>query len=56
MERLIIYPTDFSACAENALTFAIEIAQKMNCNLKAVHAINVAGISASEATPMRVLD
>ena len=56
MERVIIYPTDFSACAENALPFAIGMAQAMNCKLVAVHAIDIGGISASEESPARVLD
>lgn len=37
----ILFPTDFSANAENALSFAVEIARKINGNLILFHAYSV---------------
>ncbi len=37
----ILFPTDFSPNAENALNFAVEIARKINGNLILFHAYSV---------------
>jgi len=56
MKNLIVYPTDFSRCAENALTFAVPLAKVLNCTLKVVHYIDFIGISDTEAHYRSVLE
>lgn len=47
---VIVYPTDFSTCANNALNFAIAMAQAVKSKIKVVHFIDIDNIIASEIT------
>lgn len=37
--KKILVPTDFSACANNALNFAVQIAKLLSCNVVLVHTV-----------------
>lgn len=54
--KLIVYPTDFSDCAKNALTYAIAMGKALSCKIKIVHAIEISGISTSEQNPTIILE
>lgn len=54
--KTIVYPTDFSACAENALPYAIAVAMTLNYKIQIVHSIDAGGILKSEINPRRVLE
>jgi hypothetical protein len=41
MEKILIHPTDFSECANNALNFAILIAKKLNLKISLVHSLDL---------------
>jgi nucleotide-binding universal stress UspA family protein len=41
--NLIIYPTDFSLCAENALKYAIHLAKATKSEIKILHEIDLTG-------------
>lgn len=49
--KLIIYPTDFSDCARNALPYAIAMGRARKCKIKIVHAIEIVAIAAAEENP-----
>ncbi|MGB5203479.1 universal stress protein [Eudoraea sp.] len=54
--RTIIYPTDFSACAENAMQYVIPIAKAMKCKVQIVHSIDASNMLKSEENPLRVIE
>ena len=45
--RVVIFPTDFSPCAQNAMKYAIEIAKALKCPLRAIHEVDVSGVHSS---------
>lgn len=49
--KLIVYPTDFSDCAKNALAYVIAMGKALKCKIKIVHGIEIAGIAISEENP-----
>ncbi|GAA4899297.1 hypothetical protein GCM10023311_25680 [Flaviramulus aquimarinus] len=49
--RLIIYPTDFSDCANNAKGYAIAMAKALQCEIRIVHTIEVGALVATEQNP-----
>lgn len=53
--KTIIYPTDFSICAQNAMDYAIAIAKAMKCTIKMVHYMDTSGVLEMEANPIRLL-
>ncbi len=46
-KRTIIFPTDFSPCANNAMKFALEMAKALKTDIVAVHEVDVSGIHSS---------
>jgi nucleotide-binding universal stress UspA family protein len=54
--KTIIYPTDFSRCAENAMPYAIAMATALKYRIQIVHSIDAGGILKSEVNPVRVLE
>ena len=54
--KLIVYPTDFSDCAKNALAYVIAMGKALKCKIKIVHAIEIGGIATSEENPNILLD
>ncbi|SKB58593.1 universal stress protein [Maribacter arcticus] len=54
--KMIIYPTDFSTCAENAMPYAIAMATALKCKIQIVHFVDASGILKSEENPLRVLE
>lgn len=54
--KLIVYPTDFSDCAKNALAYVIAMGKALKCKIKIVHAIEIAGIAISEENPSIFLE
>ena len=49
--KLIVYPTDFSDCAKNALAYAIAMGKALNCNIKIVHTIEISTLASAEENP-----
>ena len=41
--NIILYPTDFSPCAENALKYAIHLAKATQSEIKILHEIDLTG-------------
>lgn len=54
--NLIIYPTDFSACAENAMPYAIAMAKVMKCNIKIVHSLDIGTVVYEENPSVLLLE
>jgi len=54
--KLIVYPTDFSDCAKNALAYVIAMGKALKCKIKIVHAIEMGGIATSEENPNILLE
>lgn len=54
--KLIVYPTDFSDCAKNALAYTIAMGKALSCKIKIVHAIEISGIATSEDNPNIILE
>lgn len=54
--RTIVYPTDFSDCAENAMQYAMAIAKAMKCKVQVVYSVDVGNIVKLEENPIRVLE
>lgn len=54
--KLIVYPTDFSDCAKNALAYAMAMAKVLDCKIKIVHAIEISGITTAEENPSVILE
>lgn len=46
--NLIVYPTDFSDCAKNALAYVIAMGKALQCKIKVVHAIEIGTLTAAE--------
>ena len=46
--KLIIYPTDFSDCAKNAMAYAIAMGKALKCKIKIVHAIEISPLIVEE--------
>lgn len=44
MPKIIIHPTDFSDCAENALDYAVDIAKAIKAKIKLVHTLDYSEI------------
>ncbi|WP_303315771.1 universal stress protein [Flavivirga abyssicola] len=53
--KIIVYPTDFSSCAENAIDYAIAMAKAMKCTINIVHFMDTSGAIELEENPMRLL-
>lgn len=54
--RTIIYPTDLSACAENAMQYVIAIAKAMKCKVQIVYSVDVSNIVKLDENPIRVME
>ncbi|MFD0836484.1 universal stress protein [Mariniflexile aquimaris] len=54
--KLIVYPTDFSACAKNAMAYAIAMAKVIEGKIKIIHAIEIGGIASTEVNPSVLVD
>ena len=54
--KLIVYPTDFSDCAKNALAYAIAMSKALSCKIRIVHAIEISGIATSEENPNIIIE
>ncbi len=54
--KLIVYPTDFSDCAKNALAYAMAMGKALSCKIKIVHAIEINGMTTSEENPIVILE
>ncbi|MEP3836911.1 MAG: universal stress protein [Algibacter sp.] len=53
--NLIVYPTDFSDCANNAMPYVIALGKALKCKIKMVHAIEIGSLSSAEESPdMRI--
>ncbi|GEM_PF-1772860 len=52
----IIYPTDFSECAENAMQYAMAIAKAMKCEVLIVYSVDVSNIVKQDENPVRVME
>jgi nucleotide-binding universal stress UspA family protein len=46
--KLIIYPTDFSDCAENAMAYVIAMGKVLHCKIKIIHAVEIGSLAAAE--------
>lgn len=46
--KLIVYPTDFSDCAKNALAYVIAMGKALQCKIKILHAIEIGSLVAFE--------
>jgi len=53
--KTIIYPTDFTICAENALDYAIAIAKALKGKIKTVHFIDAGETIRFNDNPIRVM-
>ena len=54
--KLIVYPTDFSDCAKNAMAYAIAMAKVIKGKIKIIHALEIGGMAASEVNPNVLVD
>ncbi|MBC8755019.1 universal stress protein [Kordia sp. YSTF-M3] len=54
--KLIIYPTDFSDCAKNAMNYAIAMGKVLTCKIKIVHALEIGSLASTEENPMMLFD
>tara|TARA_R110002051_G_scaffold309037_2_gene381404 strand:+ start:1520 stop:2350 length:831 start_codon:yes stop_codon:yes gene_type:complete len=55
-KRFIIYPTDFSDCAQNAMAFAIAMAKALKSKIKIVHAVEIGSLVSAEENPNLLLN
>ncbi len=53
--KTIIYPTDFTICAENALDYAIAMAKALKGKIKTVHFLDVSETIHYNENPIRVM-
>lgn len=53
--KTIIYPTDFTICAENALDYAIAMAKALKGKIKTVHFLDVSETVRFNDNPIRVM-
>ncbi|MEM8926604.1 MAG: universal stress protein [Bacteroidota bacterium] len=53
--KTIVYPTDFTICAENALDYAIAMAKSLNGKIKTVHFLDVFETMRHNDNPIRVM-
>lgn len=53
--KTIVYPTDFSACAENALHYAVTMAKALDGTIHMVHFLDVSKTLATDESPIRVM-
>jgi len=49
--RLIIYPTDFSDCAKNAMAYAIAMGKALQCKIRILHAVELGSLASVEENP-----
>lgn len=49
-DRIIVYPTDFSACSENAMAYVKSIAKATMAEVKIIHSLDMYGIYATTIT------
>ena len=54
--KLIVYPTDFSDCAKNAMTYTIAMGKALKCKIKIVHAIEISSLASYEENPNILLN
>lgn len=54
--KSILVPTDFSACAENALTFAVEFAKHLKAKIVLLHVYHIPAYSADMPIPAEALE
>ncbi len=54
--KLIVYPTDFSNCAKNAMPFAIAMGKVLKCKIRIVHSVEIGLVASSEENPSVILD
>ena len=53
---MVIYPTDFSSCARNAIQFLVPVAMALKAEVKLVHGIGSPGVSIPEKTPLNIFE
>lgn len=49
--KLIVYPTDFSDCAKNAMAYAIAMGKALSCKIRIVHAVEIDSLASAEENP-----
>ena len=49
-DRTIVYPTDFSACSENAMPYVIAIAKATMAKVKIIHSLELMGVYSTGVT------
>ena len=49
--RLIIYPTDFSDCANNAMAYAIAMGKALKAKIRILHAVELGSLASVEENP-----
>ena len=49
--KLIVYPTDFSDCAKNAMAYVIAMGKALKCKIRIVHAVEIGSLTAAEENP-----
>ncbi|KPM30871.1 Universal stress protein [Croceitalea dokdonensis DOKDO 023] len=54
-QKTIIYPTDFSVCAENALDYAVAMAKALQCSIRTVHFLDTEETIQYDENPIRVM-
>ncbi|WP_242084929.1 universal stress protein [Aestuariivivens sediminis] len=54
--NLIVYPTDFSICAKNAMAYVIAMAKALKCKIKIVHFVDVGSEAETEESPKLLLE
>lgn len=53
--KTIIYPTDFSTCAENAFDYTVAMAKALEGIIKTVHFIDVSDTITSDENPVKIM-
>ena len=56
MKNLVVYPTDFSDCAENALSFAVALTKALDCTLRTVHNADFTDVLTIEENPQNAFE
>ena len=49
--KLIIYPTDFSECAKNAMAYVIAMGKALKCKIRILHAVEISSLAITEENP-----
>jgi len=49
--KLLIYPTDFSDCAQNAMVYVIAMGKVLKCKIRIIHAVEIGSLVSTEENP-----